>query len=183
MEAVFMLWIQEVIRNPFLNPVMVGITMLGNGGCIWILISLGLLCSKKTRKLGWICGISLLLMLLVTNGIIKPLVARQRPYEAIEALQALVPPPHGSSFPSGHTASAFAVAIVLFRNMKKQFGGCFLALAILISLSRIYVGVHYPTDVLGGLLLGIICAFLAQCLYEFLAKLHHHRNGNESAAS
>ncbi len=183
MEAAFMLWIQEAVRNPFLNPLMVAITMLGNGGCIWILISVGLLFSKKTRKLGWICGISLLMMLLATNGIIKPLVARQRPYEAIEALQALVPPPHGTSFPSGHTASAFAVAVVLFRNLKKKIGGCFLALAILISLSRIYVGVHYPTDVLGGILLGIICAYLAQYLYEFLAKLHHHQNENGSAAS
>ncbi len=181
MEASFMLFVQEVIRNPLLNPIMVGITMLGNGGFIWILISLGLLFSKKTRKYGWICGIALILMLFATNGLIKPLVARARPYEAIDALQALVPPPHGTSFPSGHTASAFAVAVVLFRNIDKKISGWILALAVLISLSRIYVGVHYPTDVLGGALLGIVCAFLAQFLYEFLTKLHQKKK--KTAAS
>jgi membrane-associated phospholipid phosphatase len=183
MEESILLWVQEFLRNPILNPVMVLITMLGNGGFIWIIISAGLLIPKKTRRVGLICAISLLLMHFSIDDLIKPLIGRVRPYEAIDALQALVPPPEGTSFPSGHTASSFAVAVVLFRNVKKKISIWPMMLAIFISLSRIYVGVHYPTDVIGGVIGGIICAYLAQFLYESLEKWHRRRSENEFAAS
>ena len=170
LDANILLFIQEFIRNPVLTPVITVITSLGNGGMIWILISLGLLIPKKTRPIGCMSILALLASLLINNMILKNLAARTRPYEVIEGLMPLVARPRDYSFPSGHTGSSFASAWVLYRKLPKRYGIPALILAGLIGLSRLYVGVHYPTDVLAGLFTGICCGIIALMLADMIDK-------------
>lgn len=155
-EANIIFWIQEHLRVGFLNPIMQVITTLGDGGVFWIVLTVLLLIFKKTRKAGVCCALGLIFDLLVVNIAVKPLVARIRPYEVIQEITILTHRPGDHSFPSGHSAGSFACAWAFFRAYKKKWGVPALILAILISLSRLYVGVHYPTDVLGGAVIGII---------------------------
>lgn len=164
LDGAILLWIQEWIRNDWLDSVMIGITHLGDAGLLWIVLSLLLLIPKKTRKYAMMAIVALLFSLLVNNMILKNIVARTRPYEVVEGLTRLIGAQRDLSFPSGHTASSFATAVVLFRNLKKRYGIPLLVLAVLISLSRLYVGVHYPTDVLFGAISGTLLAILAQWL-------------------
>ncbi len=161
-----LLFLQEVVRNPVLDPVMKVITTLGNAGIIWILITLLLFLSKKTRKVGWMSFSALLITLFLNNILIKNIVARPRPYYVIEALVPLIKKPREFSFPSGHAGSSFASACILFRKLPKKYGIWALVLATLISISRIYVGVHYPTDILAGMVTGIAYSFLGEWLVE-----------------
>lgn len=162
MEQNILLWIQDNVRNDFLTLFFVVITSLGNAGMLWILITLGLLIPKKTRKVGILCAVSLLFSFLIDNILLKNLVARTRPYEVIEGLTYLVKKPVDYSFPSGHTGTSFAAAVVLFLSYPKKYSFWFLVLAFLIGFSRLYVGVHYPTDVLAGALIGTV---IAVCVY------------------
>lgn len=163
-ESAFLLWIQEAVRSEAMNVIMLGITSLNHLGIIWIFVTLVLLVFRKTRRLGVMCGIAMILGLLVTNGIIKNWVARVRPYDAIEGLTCLTGPMWDFSFPSGHTTSSLACTWVLLIRGPKRWGIPLFVLAILIGLSRLYVGVHYPTDVLAGAVIGILCATLAMWL-------------------
>lgn len=161
-DSGILLFFQEFIRNRFLTPVLVAVTTLGNVGMIWILISLGLLCFKKTRKIGCMGLLALLFSLCVNNLLLKNLAARQRPFDAIPALTPLVRKPTDYSFPSGHTAAAFAAACVFYRTLPKRFGIPLMVLASVIAVSRIYVGVHYPSDVLVGLISGTALSYAAE---------------------
>ena len=159
-----LLFIQDVIRHPALTPFFVGITKLGNAGMIWIVFSILLLLQKKTRKIGMMGICALLLSLLVNNLLLKILVGRVRPYEVIPGLVPLIPRPKEYSFPSGHSASSFAAASVFYRTMPKKFGIPIVILAFLISVSRLYVGVHYPSDVLVGIVSGIVLSYVAEAI-------------------
>ena len=175
-EANIVLWIQENLRVGFLNPVMQGITHLGDGGIFWIILSVLLLLFKKTRKVGLCCALGLIFDLLVVNMAIKPLVARIRPYEIIKEISILTHQPGDHSFPSGHSAGSFACAWAFFRAYKKKWGVPALVLASLVSLSRLYVGVHYPTDVLGGIVIGIILGELGYRLGKNIWRAIIRRN-------
>lgn len=164
LDGAILIWIQECLRSDWLNPIVIRITHLGDAGLLWIVLSLLLLISQKTRKYAMMAIVALLFSLLVNNMILKNIVARTRPYEVVEGLTRLIGAQRDLSFPSGHTASSFATAVVLFRNLKKRYGIPLLVLAVLISLSRLYVGVHYPTDVLFGAISGTLLAILAQWL-------------------
>lgn len=170
LDSIILLFFQETIRNPVLNPIFAGITTLGNAGAIWIILSILLCIPKKTRQIGIISICALLGSFLINNLILKNLVGRIRPYEVIDGLVPLVAKPVDASFPSGHAGSSFASGWVLFRNLPKRFGVPVLILAILIACSRLYVGVHYPTDVLIGTMNGIGIACLAQYLLEPLFR-------------
>lgn len=185
LDGAALLWIQENLRNAFLNPIVTFITHLGDHGYLWIALLLILLAIPKTRKAGLIGAATLLLTFLLNNQVIKPLVARTRPYEVIEGLTILIKKPGEFSFPSGHTANSMAVGVVLFMISQqykklgdkklyfpKAAGWIFLVLSILIGLSRLYVGVHYPTDVLGGAAVAIFDACLVFGIYKkfFLKK-------------
>ena len=169
-EGSILLWIQNNLRSGFLDPIMKAITMLGDKGLIWILITLVLLIMRRTRKLGVMCAASMVFGLIVTNLIIKNWAARIRPYEMVQGLNCIVPLAKDWSFPSGHTTNSLACAWVLFRKAPKKFGVPALILAILIAFSRLYVGIHYPTDVLGGALIGLGSACLAMLLVPRLEK-------------
>lgn len=166
-----LLWIQNSIRFDFINPIIEFYTALGNKGIMWIVLSVIMICYKPTRKFGILSAIALVYSLIFTNFIIKPLVARPRPYVTMEELIPLVISHDVNSFPSGHTSAAFAAGIVWAKTMPN----CFLKTisivqAVFMGLSRIYVGVHYPSDVVGGLFVGVICAYLAFITAKYLER-------------
>lgn len=161
-----LLSIQESIRVPWLNPVIVFITSLGNAGIFWVILSCALLIPKKTRRIGCISFLALFASLIINNLLLKNLVGRIRPYDTCAALHPLVAKPADYSFPSGHTGSSFASACVLYRHLPKKAGIPALILALFISLSRLYVGVHYPSDVLAGMLTGIASSCLAEWVFR-----------------
>ena len=105
---------------------------------------------------------------LLCNLILKPLVARIRPYDVNTAVQLLVSKPVDYSFPSGHTAASFASVVALFMAGERKLWKPALVLAVLIAFSRLYLYVHYPTDVLGGLILGLIAGYLGSRLVLWL---------------
>ena len=176
MDAIFqfdssiLMWIQDNLRTDFLNPIVNVITRLGDKGILWIAVTLALLAFRKTRRMGVFCMVSMVIGLIVTNLIIKNWVARVRPYVLIEGLECLVGVQKDFSFPSGHTTNSLACAWVLFKMAPRKWGVTALVVAILISLSRLYVGVHYPTDVLGGAVIGLGSACLALWLVPKLEK-------------
>ncbi len=129
-------------------------------------VCLLLLCYKPTRKWGGVMALSLLLMLIFGEGTLKNLFQRARPYTHLPNLQLLIPPEPSYSFPSGHAAVSFAGAMVVWMMDPKRWGRVALATALLILFSRLYLSVHYPTDLLAGALLGTGCAYAARWLFE-----------------
>lgn len=171
LDGNILLFIQEFFRNPVLTPIMKVITTLGNDGLIWILFTLLLLAIPRTRRVGCMLTAALLGTLLINNIILKNLVARTRPYEVVEGLTYLVKKPSDFSFPSGHAGCAFSAACIMFRRLPKRYGVSALVLAIFISLSRLYVGVHYPSDVLFGVISGIVISYAAEAVVKRLWKI------------
>ena len=157
------------LENPVLDFLMPLLTSLGNGGVLWILISIALLCFKTTRKCGCAMAIALTLVLIFGNIILKPLIARSRPFMIDETINLLITPPTDFSFPSGHTYSAVACAYVIYHYYKK-WGIAAWCLAIVIAFSRMYLMVHYLTDIIGGIALGVLCGYIAVKTTKLLYK-------------
>ncbi len=155
-----LLLIQEFLRFEWLNPIVLFLTSLGNAGVIWILLAAILLLQKKYQKTGVSMAISLLIGFLITNLLLKNWVCRPRPYNMIPELHALVTA-NDWSFPSGHSTCSMAGAVSMFLGLPKKMGVPALILGALICLSRLYVGVHYPTDVLCGAAIGVLAAVCA----------------------
>ncbi len=170
LDGGILLLIQEYVRNPVLTPFVRVVTALGNGGAVWILLTLLLLILPKTRRVGCMMAVALIGTLLVNNIILKNLFARTRPYEVIEGLTYLVPKPGEYSFPSGHSGSSFAAAGVMWKKLPKRYGIPAIVLASLIALSRLYVGVHYPSDVLFGMIDGILISMAAVAAVEWIER-------------
>ena len=158
-DGQILLFIQEHLRMEALNPIVIAITNLGNTGIVWIVLSIVLLFPKKTRRAGLLSLLALLGSLCVTNFLLKNYVARVRPYEVVAGLQCLIAAQPDWSFPSGHASASFASAVVIYKSCPRGIGVPALVLAFAISLSRLYVGVHYPTDVLGGAVVGAFAAW------------------------
>ncbi|MBE5938952.1 MAG: phosphatase PAP2 family protein [Lachnospiraceae bacterium] len=167
-------WIQDFLANDVMDALMVFITTLGDGGILWIAIAVVLLFFKKTRKCGIAMGIALVLGLIFGNGIIKNVVGRIRPFQYVlehsgEVINLLIEKPGEYSFPSGHTQSSFAAATVIFINNKK-WGIPALIMAALIGFSRLYVFVHYPTDILAGAFFGVVWAISAVWIVKIISE-------------
>ena len=152
-------WFQT-LHTPFLDKIMVFITRLGDAGIIWIVLSIVLLLIPKTRKSGVVMVAALVVDVLLCNIVLKNLVARTRPYDVNTGVHLLVAKLHDYSFPSGHTAASFASVTALYLAGEKKLWKFALVLACLIAISRLYLYVHYPTDVLGGILFGVISGYL-----------------------
>lgn len=170
LDSSILLWIQEFVRNAFLTPVFVIITRLGNSGAIWLVISVIMLLFKKSRKAGIMSLAALLGSFIIDNMLLKNLVARIRPYEVIGGLQLLIEKQSDFSFPSGHTGSSFAAAVILYRELPKKWGIPALVLAALIGFSRLYLGVHYPTDVICGALIGSLIAVTVRRIFYYMRE-------------
>lgn len=155
LDSALLLQIQDTVRTGFLNALVVPISRAGDYGILWA-ASCGILMSRrKTRRGGalTLCGLST--EYVTCELILKPLIRRPRPYLTIQGLVCLVPPESSAGFPSGHAASGFACAYLLTRSYGK-IGALAYIPATLIALSRVYVGVHYLTDVLAGMALGTL---------------------------
>lgn len=169
MELTILDWIQT-LRSPFLDQLMPMISFLGDNGYVWILLTCILLCFKKTRKIGIVLLIALIVDLLLCNVVLKPLVGRTRPFEIKQFYDLLVDKPLDYSFPSGHTAASFTVVFSLFFAKERKYLIPVLVLSCLIAFSRMYLYVHYPTDILGGIFLGILNGFLGNFFVEWWIK-------------
>lgn len=150
-----------------LDAVMPFITYLGSGGAVWIALTVIMLISGKYRKAGAAMAVALILSLIVCNGILKPFANRIRPYELVSA-KLLIAPPMGASFPSGHASAAFAAAMTLVLS-RHRLAAAAVVMAALIAFSRLYLYVHYPSDVLAGAALGTL---LAMAAYKIIDKAY-----------
>lgn len=168
-------WIAGNLWNPVLDVLMPIITLLGDAGIFWIICAVVLLCIPKYRKAGLSMGLALILGLLLCNVTLKPLVARIRPYDYqlqffSKNIPLLIEAQHDFSFPSGHTIASFEASVALVLR-HKRLGIAALVLAVLIAFSRLYLYVHYPTDVLASVVLGTALAFLATFLVDKLWQI------------
>jgi undecaprenyl-diphosphatase len=169
-DEAILLFVQENLRTPALTAVMKTVSRLGDAGIVWIVLGILLLFFAKTRRGGGYMLASLAVEYALCDLVIKKLVLRPRPYLVIQALELLVKQESSTSFPSGHSASSFVCAYILTRCFGKK-GAWSYVLATFIALSRIYVGVHYPSDVVAGVLLGtVIGVVMYALLRRFLPK-------------
>lgn len=152
-----LLWVQENLRSERLTPFIRTLTRLGDYGLLWIVFSAILMINKDTRKAGKLSLVSICVCFLLNNMILKNIVDRDRPYEVLNELKILIERQPDSSFPSGHAANSLASAIVFFKMFKgKKTKFSILAAGLVMALSRVYVGVHYLSDVLVGISVGIV---------------------------
>ena len=154
-------WVAE-LRTPALNAFMTAYTSLGNAGILFIVISVLMLMFRKTCRSGLTALGGMGLGLLITNLTVKPLIARPRPWVVMKGFETLVRSSDMNSFPSGHTCAAFAFAAALCCTLPWKWGkAAAAAAACMMGFSRLYVGVHFPTDVLAGGLIGTLCGLAA----------------------
>lgn len=159
----FEFWILDFLQtlhHPLTDALMKGASFLGNGGSLWIILTIVLLCIPKTRTAGIVMAVSLCADALLCNVLLKPAVARIRPYDVNTAVSLLIKAPSDYSFPSGHTAASFAAVSALYFTGQKRLGTIFLIFAVVIAFSRMYLYVHYPTDILGGIVIGILSGYI-----------------------
>ena len=201
-EADLLLYIQNNIRSDLLNPFMTLLTHTGDYGVLMIALAIGLVIIPRTRRIGAIAGISLAIEALLNNLLIKNIVARTRPYDEIDGLVNLIERQKDFSFPSGHTGSAFAVmGAILFIAIlglpiaakngdlsRSKMSTAYKIVAVLaiiyaaaLAFSRLYVGVHYPTDVLGGIILGLATSIIAYFIYRFVIRKLALRKANNTS--
>lgn len=170
-------FIQSHLRNGVLDFMMPLITKLGDGGILWISLTIILLLFRKTRKAGAAMAISLIMGAVCL--LLKPLIGRVRPCDVNPAVQLLISRPSDPSFPSGHTGSSFAAAFALFFGKNRLWIPAVI-LAALIGFTRLYLYVHYPSDVLAGALLGILLGWLGNALTN---KAWRYFNAHRNAAT
>lgn len=166
-ELSFLNFLQS-LHFPFLNQIMISFTNLGNQGFIWVCLTLILLIIPNTRKIGGVLLIALIIDTFICNICLKNIFMRPRPCTLNPTIKLLISKPTDYSFPSGHTAASFTIVSALYLLNQKKLFGISLVLACLISFSRMYLYVHYPSDILGGILVGIICGITGYYLFQVL---------------
>ena len=155
----------QKIHFELLENIMKFFSIIGNKGMVWIILGLILIIRKKTRIYGILYFLSLLVTVILGEGIMKNIIRRARPFETIDMVSALIKAPKSYSFPSGHTASSFAAfGIFYFLNLKYKW--YIFLVAFLIAFSRIYLGVHFFTDIVGGIMLGLLDSYLISTYYK-----------------
>lgn len=163
-------WIQS-LHTPVTDILMCFVTKLGNAGMIWILLAAILIFIPKKRRSGAILAVALCVEVLLCNGILKNLFCRIRPCDINMSIQLLIARPDDFSFPSGHTASSFAAVAALYLAREKRLWKLALVLAVLIGFSRMYLYVHYPTDIVGGVIVGIAAGYIGYRIIKKLQKM------------
>ncbi|MBR1443352.1 MAG: phosphatase PAP2 family protein [Firmicutes bacterium] len=147
-------------------------TMLGDGGIFFLILSISLIVFPKTRETGVRILFALVMCFIFGNVILKNAFARLRPFYVVESFNLLISAPEGYSFPSGHAEASFAVATVFFLTNRRYV--MLYVLAACIGFSRLYLFVHYPSDVFFGMILGIIFGYLSYHIIDF-EKFKRHR--------
>lgn len=163
-------YILDLIQNHkthFLDYLMPKITMLGNLGMIWIILCIILICKKNTRRSGIILLIIIIIDIFICNIFLKNIIARTRPFDINTNINLLISRPKDFSFPSGHTAISFASTLSLYLSGMKKMSLCALLLAILIAFSRLYLYVHFPSDIIGGIFIGLISAIIGYNIFKY----------------
>ncbi|MGI6020616.1 MAG: phosphatase PAP2 family protein [Lachnospiraceae bacterium] len=185
-EQQILLWVQENLRTDGLNKAASAISDLGHDGIFWILLTAALLLTglalKFFRSGKYSChmpvrvscagGLGLILSLIITNLTLKKIIARPRPFAANPAIEYVGTFETDTSFPSGHASASFACAVailIVLPKEKKWIGVVLVVIASLISLSRIYLGMHYPSDVIAGVLVGVLCGVIAARIVKTVA--------------
>ncbi|MCQ2456167.1 MAG: phosphatase PAP2 family protein [Clostridia bacterium] len=161
-------YIREHFSCAFLDKAMPILSSLVDAGIIWIALAVVLVFFRKTRKTGITMGAALLLGLLVGNYVIKIVVGRIRPYEYKEA-ELIVKALDDPSFPSGHTLACFEATFALLFNKNKLWIPA-LVLSLIVGFSRMYLYVHFPTDVLGGAIFGTLFAVIGYLIVDRVYK-------------
>ncbi len=169
-------FIAQYFHNGIFDVIMPVITRLCDNGEVWICLALILLCIPKQRRIGLQLILALLFSFLLCNLFLKNVVARPRPFALREGIDLLIAAPRDFSFPSGHSSASFAAAMVLFRN-HFRWAVPALLLAILIAFSRLYLYVHYPSDVLAGALLGCLCGYLSTKVFSLAQETLSNKRG------
>lgn len=155
------------MKTSVLDIIMPFLTKLANGGFIWIVIAIVLLISRKYRVHGYKLCVALFAESILCNGILKLLIRRIRPSDVNSAITILINRPMDFSFPSGHTMISFAAATVIF-NINKKWGVGAFVLASLIGFSRLYLYVHYPSDVIVGAIFGVLVGIFALHITDYI---------------
>lgn len=151
--------IEKYMQNKYLDRLMPIITSMGNVGFIWITIAVFLILDKPYRAVGNAVILTLIVSTIIGEGIVKHIVRRVRPCNYQNTINLLIAKPMSYSFPSGHTVSSFAVAEILSMYFN-QYKLIFIGIALLIAFSRLYLNVHYPSDIISGIIIGILCSKL-----------------------
>lgn len=163
-------WIAQHLHTDLLDSIMPWISRLANSGGIWLLLGVLLMTlNRKERRVGGQVLLSMLLSLFFCNLILKNTVGRLRPFVQNPLVELLIAAPGDPSFPSGHSSVSFAAAAVLMLNGSKGRWAA-LVLAGLIAFSRLYLYVHFPSDVLAGAALGIVCGLLSRQIWTYGSK-------------
>ncbi|MBA1335038.1 MAG: hypothetical protein HPY66_0660 [Firmicutes bacterium] len=154
-------YVYRHLQNPLFDRVMPFVSRLGNGGLIWIGIAAVFLMSKKYRKTGIMVICSMLVGAVIGEVMLKNIIQRARPFVEMPYYNLLIDTPKSFSFPSGHTTSSFAVLGTVVRTVDNRLcRGAVALLAFSIAFSRLYLLVHYPTDILGGIALGLMSSYI-----------------------
>lgn len=177
-ESGILLWIQENLRGAW-DKIVVFITFLGDAGWFWIALTVLLLIIRKTRIRALGPAFALAIDVIVCNVTLKNLFMRPRPYVSFDFLVPLGHLDNETSFPSGHTCSSFAAAAAIYFMYGKKAGIPAFILASLISLSRLYVGVHYPTDILAGVIVGVLCGLAGAAICKAITKKVEKKKATE----
>ena len=174
MELAILDWIQAHLRCGFLDAVLPVITRTADHGELWIILALVLLAIGSQRRYGAAVACGLVLDLVSCNLLLKPLVGRIRPFAVNTAVELLVKAPLDASFPAGHTAASFA-AVFALQAAGSPLWKPALAVAVVIAFSRLYLYVHWPSDVLAGVLLGAAVGWAGAKLAKKAGKIIEKR--------
>lgn len=161
--------IQKYIKTPVLDKFMILISLLGDRGFIWILLAGIFVCTRKYRKCGFAMLMALLFSVMIGNGILKPYFERERPFVLNPDIELLINMPHDYSFPSGHTMAAFSCFFAAV-FCDKTAGICIFIPASLMAFSRMYLYMHYPTDIIGGIFFGAVFGIVSAFIISKLSQ-------------
>lgn len=170
-------FIQKNMHSGIGDMLMIFFSRIGDAGMVWIILAVVFMLSRRTRRVGSAMLVALAVEVLLCNVLIKPLVARIRPCDINTLIILPVKRPQDFSFPSGHTAAAFASVSAMYFSRCKWWPAA-AVLAALIAFSRLYLYLHFPSDILAGILLGILTGWLGSFLFDILAKSKMAREHN-----